>query len=65
MRFVIALCCLAELSADQRQAGVLNAAPTPKGTEPPKYGPASALALDDNGDPVIAFELGGPERRRR
>jgi len=37
-------------------AGVLNAAPVPKGTEPPKYGAASAVGLDENGDPMIAFE---------
>src|SRR5690349_12354616 len=37
-------------------AGVLNAAPVPKGTEPPKYGVASAISLDENGDPMIAFE---------
>lgn len=37
-------------------AGILNAAPVPKGTEPPKYGTASAIALDENGDPIVAFE---------
>lgn len=37
-------------------AGVLNVAPVPKGTEPPKYGTASAIGLDENGDPIIAFE---------
>ena len=36
-------------------AGVLNAAPAPKGTEPAKFGTASALGLDENGDPMIAF----------
>lgn len=37
-------------------AGVLNVAPVPKGTEPPKYGTASAIGLDENGDPIVAFE---------
>jgi hypothetical protein len=45
-------------------AGVLNAAPTPKDTEPPKYGPASAIAFDENGDPVIAFEWVDPNGDR-
>ncbi len=40
--------------------GVLNTAPVPKGTEPPKYGTASAIALDENGDPIIAFEWVDP-----
>lgn len=37
-------------------AGVSNAAPVPKGTDPPTYGPAVAVALDENGDPSVAFE---------
>ncbi len=40
--------------------GVINAAPVPKGADPGKYGQASAIALDDNGDPVIAFEWVDP-----
>jgi len=40
--------------------GILNTAPVPKGTEPPKYGAASALGLDENGDPMIAFEWQDP-----
>jgi hypothetical protein len=36
--------------------GVLNASPLPKGIDPAKYGPASAIALDENGDPMIVFE---------
>jgi hypothetical protein len=37
-------------------AGVLNAAAAPKGTDPPNYGSATAVALDENGDPTVAFE---------
>ena len=37
-------------------AGVSNAAPAPKGSAYENYGPATAIALDENGDPVIAFE---------
>jgi hypothetical protein len=37
-------------------SGVTNAAPLPKGADPGKFGQASAMALDENGDPVIAFE---------
>lgn len=37
-------------------AGVSNAAAVPKGTDPPTYGAATAVALDDNGDPAVAFE---------
>jgi len=36
--------------------GVSNAAPARKGSEYPNYGPATAIALDENGDPAIAFE---------
>jgi hypothetical protein len=36
--------------------GISNAAAVPKGTDPPNYGPATAVSLDENGDPVIAFE---------
>ena len=35
--------------------GVMNLAPAPKGPDPAHYGQSSAIALDDNGDPVIAF----------
>ena len=41
-------------------AGVSNAAPVPAGVDYGKYGPASAVALDENGDPVIAFEWNDP-----
>ena len=37
-------------------AGISNAAKVPKGIDPPTYGPATAVALDENGDPVLAFE---------
>jgi len=37
-------------------AGVSNAAAAPKGTDPPNYGAATAVALDENGDPAVAFE---------
>ncbi|MGA8089738.1 MAG: hypothetical protein WCA10_20870 [Terracidiphilus sp.] len=36
--------------------GVSNAAAVPKGSDPPNYGPATAVALDENGDPAVAFE---------
>jgi hypothetical protein len=41
-------------------AGVSNASPVPNGIDPPTYGPATAVALDENGDPVIAFEWSDP-----
>ena len=37
-------------------AGFSNASPVPKGIDPPTYGSATAVALDENGDPVVAFE---------
>jgi len=37
-------------------AGVSNASAVPKGTDPPTYGTATAVALDENGDPAVAFE---------
>jgi hypothetical protein len=40
--------------------GVTNAAPAPKGAAPDHYGQSSAVALDENGDPVIAFEWFDP-----
>ncbi|HEX3682003.1 MAG TPA: hypothetical protein VHU83_05620 [Bryobacteraceae bacterium] len=40
--------------------GVTNAAPAPKGGVPEHYGPSSSVALDENGDPVIAFEWYDP-----
>lgn len=43
-------------------AGVFNTAPVPDGTEPPKFGTTSAVALDENGDPIIAFEWLDPNR---
>jgi hypothetical protein len=36
--------------------GVSNAAPAPKGSEYPNHGAATAVTLDENGDPAIAFE---------
>ncbi|HWC97323.1 MAG TPA: hypothetical protein VG456_11250 [Candidatus Sulfopaludibacter sp.] len=41
-------------------AGVQNVAPVPKDVDPAKYGPATAIAMDENGDPVIAFEWVDP-----
>jgi hypothetical protein len=41
-------------------AGISNAAATPKGSEPANYGRATAVALDENGDPAIAFEWVDP-----
>lgn len=41
-------------------AGVTNAAPAPKGSEYSNYGQATAVALDENGDPAIAFEWVDP-----
>ncbi len=37
-------------------SGVSNASAVPKGTDPPNYGAATAVALDENGDPAVAFE---------
>ena len=37
-------------------AGVSNAAHLPKGIDPPTYGAATAVTLDENGDPAVAFE---------
>jgi hypothetical protein len=37
-------------------AGVSNSAAVPKGGDAPSYGPATAVGLDENGDPAIAFE---------
>lgn len=36
--------------------GVSNAAPAAKGTEYANFGAATSVALDENGDPAIAFE---------
>ena len=41
-------------------AGITNAAPAPNGSAPENYGPATAVALDENGDPAIAFEWVDP-----
>jgi hypothetical protein len=41
-------------------AGVSNAAPAPKGSAYENYGPATAIGLDEDGDPVIAFEWADP-----
>ena len=40
--------------------GVTNSAPAPKGSVLEHYGSASSMALDENGDPVIAFEWFDP-----
>jgi len=40
--------------------GVTNAAAAPKGSAPEHYGQSSSVALDENGDPVIAFEWYDP-----
>jgi hypothetical protein len=40
--------------------GITNAAPAPKGPAPEHYGQASAVALDENGDPVVVFEWFDP-----
>lgn len=45
-----------EVTVGPPPAGVSNAAPVPKGGRPENYGPATAVALDENGDPLIAFE---------
>ncbi|SPE17913.1 exported hypothetical protein [Candidatus Sulfotelmatomonas gaucii] len=45
-----------EVTVGPPPAGVTNAAPAPAGSEYDKYGPATAVDLDENGDPVIAFE---------
>ena len=45
-----------EVTVGPPPAGIFNVAPVPKGSEPGKYGLASAIALDENGDPVIAFD---------
>jgi len=49
-----------EVTVGPPPGGVTNAAPVPQGVDPSKYGPASAVALDENGDPVIAFEWADP-----
>lgn len=36
-------------------AGILKGAAAPKGADPAKYGVNSAIALDENGDPALAF----------
>jgi hypothetical protein len=36
--------------------GVLNVSAAPKDRDPGHYGQASAITMDDNGDPAIAFE---------
>ncbi len=36
--------------------GVSNAAAVPKGSDPPGYAAATAVTLDENGDPAVAFE---------
>ncbi|HWE87783.1 MAG TPA: hypothetical protein VG267_22765 [Terracidiphilus sp.] len=41
-------------------AGISDAAAAPKGSDPAKYGTATAVALDENGDPEIAFEWNDP-----
>jgi hypothetical protein len=36
--------------------GVSNAAAVPKGSDPANFGAATAVGLDENGDPAVAFE---------
>lgn len=45
-----------EVSVGPPPTGITNAAPAPANTQYQNYGPATAVALDENGDPVIAFE---------
>jgi len=45
-----------EVTVGPPPMGVSSAAPAPKGSDPAKYGPATATNLDVNGDPLIAFE---------
>ena len=40
--------------------GISDAAPVPKGSTPEHYGQSTALALDQSGDPIIAFEWVDP-----
>lgn len=49
-----------EVTVGPPPAGLSNAAPAPKGSAYENYGPATAVALDENGDPVIAFEWADP-----
>jgi hypothetical protein len=49
-----------EVTVGPPAAGVSNAAPAPKGSAYENYGPATAIGLDENGDPVIAFEWVDP-----
>ncbi|HZU24437.1 MAG TPA: hypothetical protein VFA04_02890 [Bryobacteraceae bacterium] len=49
-----------EVTVGPPPAGVLKAAPAPKGVDPAKYGVNTAVALDENGDPAIAFVWSDP-----
>lgn len=49
-----------EVTVGPPPGGVTNAAPVPANVDPGKYGQAAAVALDENGDPVIAFEWADP-----
>ncbi len=44
------------VTAGPPPAGVSNAAAVPKGSDPAMFGTATAVALDENGDPAVAFE---------
>jgi hypothetical protein len=49
-----------EVTVGPPPGGVTNAAPVPKNVDAGKFGQASAMAFDQNGDPVIAFEWVDP-----
>lgn len=49
-----------EVTAGPPPGGVTNAAPAPKNVDASKYGQASAIAFDQNGDPVVVFEWVDP-----
>jgi len=50
-----------EVTVGPPPGGVTNAAPVPKDVDPVKYGQASAIAFNEDGDPVIAFEWLDPK----
>ena len=49
-----------EVTVGPPPRGVTNAAPAPANSQLQNYGAATAVALDENGDPVIAFEWVDP-----
>jgi hypothetical protein len=50
-----------EVTVGPPPGGVTNAAPVPKNVDPGKYGQASAIAFNEDGDPVITFEWVDPK----